>query len=87
VNAFTRRLNVDQERDLLEGDERDAQGQNDVQQNEIGGEDIIDRAINEVGILEDAKEVDVKQDAEQQHRLRQAGLVAPLAQPKQERRQ
>jgi hypothetical protein len=65
VNAFTRRLNVDQERDLLEGDERDAQGQNDVQQNEIGGEDIIDRAVNEVGILEDAKEVDVKQDAEQ----------------------
>ena len=47
-------LNVDQEGDLLEGDERDAERQNDVQQNEVRAEDIIDRAVDEVRIFEKA---------------------------------
>ena len=57
-------LDVDQEGDLLEGDERDAERQNDVQQNEIGAEHVVDRAVDEVGILEEAEEGDVEQDAE-----------------------
>ena len=48
-------LDVDQERDLLEGDERDAERQNDVQQNEIGAEHIVDRAVDEIRILEEAE--------------------------------
>ena len=88
VNVFDPpRLNVDQERDLLEGDERDSERQNDVQQNEIGAEDIIDRAVDEVGIFEEAEKDDIEQDADQQHRLRQTRQIAPLAQPQQDRRQ
>ena len=80
-------LNVDQEGDLLEGDERDAERQNDIQQDEIGAKDVIDRAIDEVGVFEEAEEDDIEQEADEQHRPRQAGRVAALAQSQQERRQ
>ena len=49
-------LDVDQEGDLLEGDERNAQRQNDVQQNQIGAEHVIDRAVDEIRIFEEAEE-------------------------------
>ena len=49
-------LNVDQECDLLEGDERDAERQNDMHQNEVGAEYVIDRAVDEVGVFEKAEE-------------------------------
>src|ERR1700761_8269920 len=80
-------LDVDQEGDLLEGDERDAERQNDVKQNEVGAESVVDRPIDEVGIFEKAEEGDVEQNADQQHRARETRLVAPLAQPEQVRRQ
>ncbi len=88
VNVFDPSgLDVDQEGDLLKGDERDAKRQNDVQQNEIGAEDIVDRSGDEVGILEEAEENDIEQDADEQRRLRQTGRIAPLTEPQQERRQ
>jgi hypothetical protein len=61
-------LHVDKEGDLLESDERDAERQNDVQQNEIGAEHIVDRAVDEVGVFEKAEEDDVEKDADEQHR-------------------
>src|SRR3981081_457758 len=78
-------LDVDQERDLLEGDERDAERQNDVQQNEIGAEHVIDRAVDKIRVLKEAEEEDVEENAGEQHRARETGLIALLAQLKQER--
>src|SRR6185312_3162545 len=78
-------LNVDQEGDLLEGDEGNAERQDDVQKREVGAEGVVDRAGDEVGVFEEAEIGDVEQKADDEHEPRQAGRVALLAQPEQER--
>ena len=71
-------LHVDQERDLLESDERDAERQDDIQQDKVCAEDVVDRAVDEVGVFEEAKEGDVEQKTGEQDRAREAGLSAAL---------
>src|SRR6185312_3620876 len=80
-------LNVDQEGDLLEGDEGNTERQDDVQKREVGSERVVDRAGDEVGVFKEAEIGDVEQEADGQHETRKAGRVALLVQPEKERRE
>src|SRR5882762_11484808 len=70
------RMNVDQKRDFLECDERYAQRQNDMSQDQVGAECIVYRGSEEIGVLEIAEKCDIERKA--QHKNRQGGMASLL---------
>ena len=80
-------LYVDQEGDLLKGDEGHAERQDDVRQHEIRAEHVIDRVDQKVGVFEIAEESDIEANSGEEH---SPGKTAPSligAKPLQQPRQ
>ena len=64
---------VDQEGDLLEGDERDAERQDHLVEDEVLPAQVVHHRDGEVRVLEVAEEADVEGDAERQQQGAAAG--------------